>query len=210
MKNMLGRKIGMTQIFGENGELIPVSVVEAGPLVVVQKKTTEKDGYNAIQVGFFDMKEKKANKPLKGHFSKAEAGLKEILHEIKVEDPEEFQIGQEIKVDIFEAGDKIDIIGISKGKGTQGVIKRHGFSKGRETHGSRFHRSPGGMSASAYPGKVFKGHRMAGRMGNERVTVQNLEVVKTDVEKNLILIKGAIPGPKKGFVTIKQTTKRTK
>ncbi|MGO1469593.1 MAG: 50S ribosomal protein L3 [Tissierella sp.] len=210
MKNMLGRKIGMTQIFGESGELIPVSVVEAGPLVVVQKKTIEKDGYNAIQVGFFDMKENKANKPLKGHFGKAEAGLKEMLHEIKVEDPEEFEIGQEIKVDIFEAGDKIDIIGTSKGKGTQGVIKRHGFSKGRETHGSRFRRSPGGMSASAYPGRVFKGHRMAGKMGNKRVTVQNLEVVKTDAEKNLILIKGAIPGPRKGFVTIKQTTKRTK
>ena len=208
MKNIIGRKIGMTQIFGENGEFIPVSVVKAGPLVVVQKKTIEKDGYNAIQVGFDDMKEKKANKPLKGHFDKAEAGLKEVLQEVRVEDPEVFEIGQEIKVDIFEAGDKIDIVGISKGKGTQGVIKRHGFSMGRATHGSRFHRAPGGMGAASDPGKVWKGHRMAGRMGNERVTVQNLEVVKTDVENNLILIKGAIPGPKKGFVTIKQTTKR--
>ena len=200
----------MTQIFGENGELIPVSVVEAGPLVVIQKKTMEKDGYNAIQVGFDDMKEKKANKPLKGHFDKAETALKEILHEVKVEDPEEFEIGQEIKVDIFEAGDMIDVIGTSKGKGTQGVIKRHNFATGHQTHGSRFHRSPGGMGAASDPGKVWKGHRMAGRMGNERVTVQNLEVVKTDAEKNLILIKGAIPGPKKGFVTIKQTTKRAK
>ena len=208
MKNILGRKVGMTQIFGENGEFIPVSVVKAGPLVVIQKKTIEKDGYNAIQVGFDDMKEKKANKPLKGHFAKAEAGLKEVLQEIKVEDPEAFEIGQEIKVDIFEAGDKIDIVGTSKGKGTQGVVKRHGFSTGRKTHGSKFHRMPGGMGASASPGRVWKGHRMAGRMGNERVTVQNLEVVKVDVEKNLILIKGAIPGPKKGFVTIKQTSKR--
>ncbi len=208
MKNILGKKIGMTQVFGENGELIPVSVVEAGPLVIVQKKTIEKDGYNAIQVGFLDMKEKKANKPLKGHFGKAEVALKEKLREIKVENPEEFEIGQEIKVDIFEVGDKIDITGTSKGKGTQGVIKRHGFARGRETHGSRFHRAPGGMGASAYPGKVFKGHRMAGRMGNEKVTVQNLEIIKLDVENNLILIKGAIPGPKKGFVTIKQTTKR--
>lgn len=210
MKNILGRKIGMTQIFGENGELIPVSVVEAGPLVVVQKKTIEKDGYNAIQVGFCDMKEKKANKPLKGHFGKAEAGLKEVLQEIRVEDPEEFQLGQEIKADIFEAGDKIDIIGTSKGKGTQGVVKRHGFATGHQTHGSKFHRMPGGMGASAYPGKVWKGHRMAGRMGNERVTVQNLEVVRVDADKNLILIKGAIPGPKKGFVTIQQTTRRIK
>lgn len=210
MKNILGKKVGMTQVFGEDGELIPVSVVEAGPLVVVQKKTEEKDGYNAIQVGFSDMKEKKANKPLKGHFDKAEVELKEKLHEVRVEDPEEFEIGQEIKVDIFEVGDKIDIVGTSKGKGTQGVIKRHGFSRGNETHGSRFHRSPGGMGAAADPGKVFKGHRMAGRMGNERVTVQNLEVVRVDADKNLILIKGAIPGPKKGIVNIKETTKRVK
>lgn len=210
MKNIIGRKVGMTQIFGENGELIPVSVVSAGPLVVIQKKTIEKDGYNAIQVGFEDMKEKKANKPVKGHFAKAESGLKELLREFRVEDPEAYEIGQELKADIFEAGDKIDIIGTSKGKGTQGVVKRHGFSTGRKTHGSRFHRAPGGMGAAAYPGKVWKGHRMAGRMGNERVTVQNLEVVKVDVDNNLILIKGAIPGPKKGFVTIKQTTKRVK
>ncbi len=155
------------------------------------------------------MKEKKANKPLKGHFAKAETTLKELLQEIKVEDPEAFEIGQEIKVDIFEVGDKIDIIGTSKGKGTQGVVKRHGFATGHQTHGSRFHRAPGGMGAATSPGKVWKGHRMAGRMGNERVTVQNLEIVKVDAEKNLILIKGAIPGPKKGFVTIKPTTKRS-
>lgn len=206
MKNILGRKVGMTQIFTENGALIPVTVVEAGPLTVVQKKTVEKDGYNAIQVGFEQMKEHKVNKPSKGHFDKAELDYKRILREFRVDNPEEFEIGQEITVEIFEEGDKIDVTGTSKGKGTEGVIKRHGFSRGRETHGSRFHRSPGGMSASASPGRVFKGKRMGGRMGNERVTVQNLEVVKVDTDKNLLLIKGAIPGAKKGFVSIKATT----
>ena len=207
MKNILGRKIGMTQIFRENGEVVPVTVVEAGPLYVVQKKTVEKDGYNAIQVGFENVKEKKINRPTKGHFDKGNVEYKKYLREFRVENPEEFQIGQEIKVNVFAEGDKVDVIGISKGKGTQGVIKRHGFARGRETHGSKFHRMPGGMGASAYPGKVFKGHRMGGRMGNERVTVQNLEVVRVDVDKNLILIRGAIPGAKKGLVTIKETTK---
>nr|WP_249324447.1 50S ribosomal protein L3 [Wansuia hejianensis] len=206
MKNILGRKIGMTQIFQEDGSIVPVTVVEAGPLVVVQKKTVEKDGYNAIQVGYGEVKENKLNKPMKGHFDKGSVEYSKHLREFKVEDPEAFQIGQEIKVDVFEIGDKVDVIGTSKGKGTQGVIKRHGFSRGRETHGSKFHRAPGGMSASAYPGRVFKGKRMAGRMGNERVTIQNLEIVRVDVDKNLILIKGAIPGPKKGLVTIKSTT----
>ncbi len=207
MKNMLGRKIGMTQVFGENGNVIPVTVVEAGPLYVIQKKTVEKDGYNAIQVGFESLEERKINKPLKGHFDKSEVSYKRYLREFRVENPDDFEIGQEITVEVFAQGDKVDVVGVSKGKGTQGVIKRHGFSRGRETHGSRFHRSPGGMSASAYPGKVFKGHRMAGRMGNERVTVQNLEVVRVDADKNLLLIKGAIPGPKKGLITIKETTK---
>lgn len=196
----------MTQIFGENGAVTPVTVVEAGPLVVVQKKTVERDGYNAIQVGFEEIKENKVNSPMKGHFNKSEVEYKKVLREIPVENPDEFELGQEIKVDIFEAGDKVDVIGTSKGKGTEGVIKRHGFSRGRETHGSKFHRSPGGMSASAYPGKVFKGHRMGGRMGNERVTIQNLEIVRVDLERNLLLIKGAIPGPKKGLITIKPTT----
>lgn len=197
----------MTQIFGENGSLTGVTVVQAGPMVVVQKKTIEKDGYNAVQVGFGDIKEKKVNKPSKGHFEKAEVEAKKYLQEFRVENPDDFQIGQEINVSVFEAGDKIDITGTSKGKGTAGVIKRHNFSRGRETHGSKFHRMPGGMSAGTYPGRVFKGHRMAGRMGNERVTVQNLEIVRVDVENNLLLIKGAVPGPKKGLVTIKKTTK---
>ncbi|MBU5425651.1 50S ribosomal protein L3 [Tissierella pigra] len=208
MKNMIGKKIGMTQIFKEDGSIVPVTVIEAGPLVVVQKKTVENDGYNAIQVGFQNIKEQRMNKPAKGHFDKGNLEYKKYLREFRVENPDEFEIGQEIKADVFEAGDLIDITGTSKGKGTQGVIKRHGFGRGRESHGSKFHRAPGGMSAGTYPGRVFKGHRMAGRMGNERVTVQNLEIVRVDAEKNLILIKGAVPGPKKGLVTIKETVKK--
>lgn len=207
MKNILGKKIGMTQIFTEDGSVVPVTVVEAGPLVVVQKKTVEKDGYNAIQVGFGEIKAHRMNKPAKGHFDKANLEYKKFLREIKVENPDEFQIGQVILADIFAAGDMVDVSGTSKGKGTQGVIKRHGFGRGRETHGSKFHRMPGGLSAGTYPGRVFKGHRMMGRMGNERVTVQNLEIVRVDAEKNLILIRGGIPGPKKGLVEIKATVK---
>ncbi len=208
MKNMMGKKIGMTQIFKEDGTLVPVTVIEAGPLFVVQKKTVEKDGYNAIQVGFGDVKEKRMTKPAKGHFDKANVAYRKFLREFKVENPDEFEIGQEIKADVFSEGDMVDVTGTSKGKGTAGVIKRHGFGRGRETHGSKFHRMPGGMSAGTYPGRVFKGHRMMGRMGNERVTVQNLEVVRVDAEKNLILVKGAVPGPRKGLVSIKATVKK--
>ena len=204
---MLGRKVGMTQIFKEDGSVVPVTVIQAGPLYVVQKKTVEKDGYNAIQIGFESIKENRINKPAKGHFDKSEVEYKKYLREFRVGNPDEFQIGQEIKVDVFEEGDMVDVIGTSKGKGTQGVIKRHGFARGRETHGSKFHRAPGGLSAGTYPGRVFKGHKMGGRMGNERVTVQNLEIVRVDAEKNLILVKGGVPGPKKGIVTIKATTK---
>jgi large subunit ribosomal protein L3 len=207
MKNMIGKKVGMTQIFKEDGQVIPVTVVEAGPLIVVQKKTIESDGYDAIQVGFQEIKERRANKPAKGHFDKADLEYKKYLREFKVSNPDDYEIGQEIKADAFAEGDMIDVTGTSKGKGTQGVIKRHGFGRGRETHGSKFHRAPGGMSAGTYPGRVFKGHKMAGRMGNERVTVQNLEVVRVDADKNLLLIKGAIPGPKKGLVIIKETVK---
>lgn len=208
MKNMIGRKVGMTQIFKEDGSVVPVTVIEAGPLVVVQKKTVETDGYNAIQVGFQNIKEQRINKPTKGHFDKGNVAYKKYLKEFRVESPDAYEIGQEIKADVFAEGDLIDVTGTSKGKGTQGVIKRHGFGRGRESHGSKFHRMPGGLSAGTYPGRVFKGHRMMGRMGNERVTVQNLEVVKVDAEKNLILIKGAVPGPKKGIVTIKETVKK--
>jgi len=207
MKSILGKKVGMTQIFAEDGNIVPVTVVEAGPLVVVQKKTVEKDGYNAIQVGFAQVKAQRINKPAKGHFDKANLEYKKFLREIRVENPDDFQVGQEIKADIFAVGEMVDVTGTSKGKGTQGVIKRHGFGRGRETHGSKFHRMPGGLSAGTYPGRVFKGHRMMGRMGNETVTVQNLEIIRVDAEKNLILIKGAIPGPKKGLVTIKATVK---
>lgn len=207
MKNMLGRKVGMTQIFKENGEVVPVTVIEAGPLFVVQKKTVEKDGYNAVQVGFGEVKERRVTKPLKGHYEKANVAYRKFLREFRVENPDEYEIGQELKADVFAEGDMVDVTGTSKGKGTAGVIKRHNFSRGRETHGSKHHRMPGGMSAGTYPGRVFKGHRMGGRMGNERVTVQNLEIVRVDADKNLILIKGAIPGPKKGLVTIKATTK---
>lgn len=208
MKNMLGRKVGMTQIFKEDGEVVPVTVIEAGPLFVVQKKTVEKDGYNAIQVGFGEVKERRLTKPLKGHFEKANVAYRKFLREFHVENPDEFEIGQEIKADVFAEGDMVDVTGTSKGKGTAGVIKRHNFARGRETHGSKHHRMPGGMSAGTYPGRVFKGHRMMGRMGNERVTVQNLEVVRIDAEKNLILVKGAVPGPKKGLITIKETVKK--
>ena len=208
MKNMLGKKVGMTQIFKQDGTLVPVTVIEAGPLFVVQKKTVEKDGYNAIQVGYGDVKEKRMTKPAKGHFDKANVAYRKFLREFTVENPDEFEIGQEIKVDVFSEGDMIDVTGTSKGKGTAGVIKRHGFGRGRETHGSKFHRMPGGMSAGTYPGRVFKGHRMMGRMGNERVTVQYLEVVRVDAEKNLILVKGAVPGPRKGLVSIKATVKK--
>ncbi len=210
MKNILGRKIGMTQIFQENGAVVPVTVIEAGPIVVIQKKTVETDGYNAIQVGFAEVEEKKlkkVNKPTKGHFEKSEVKVHKFVKEYRVDNVDEFEIGQEIKIDTFAEGDMVDVTGVSKGKGTAGVIKRHGFSRGRETHGSKFHRAPGGMSAATYPGRVLKGHRMAGRMGNEKVTIQNLEVVRVDADRNLLLVKGAVPGPKKGIVSIKETVK---
>lgn len=210
MKNMIGKKIGMTQIFTEDGTVIPVTVIEAGPVKVLQKKTVEKDGYNAIQVGFQNTKEHRVNKPLKGHFDKAGVEYKKHLKEFIVEDPNEFEIGQELKVNVFEAGDKVDVVGISKGKGTQGPIKRYGLAKGRTTHGSKIHRAPGAMSAAASPGRVLKGKKLAGRMGHERVTVQNLEVVKVDEERNLILVKGAVPGARGGILEIKESVKVAK
>ena len=203
MKAIIGKKVGMTQIFVEDGSLVPVTVIESQGMVVVQKKTVDKDGYNAIQVGFGDIKAKNVNKPKAGHFEKAEVEATRILREFKVEDPDAYEVGQVITVEAFAAGDKIDVVGTSKGKGTAGVIKRHGHSRGPETHGSKSHRVTGSLGSSAYPGRVVKGMKSAGRMGNERVTIQNLEVVKVDAEKNILLIKGAVPGPKKGFVTVK-------
>ena len=209
MKGILGKKLGMTQIFTEEGIVVPVTVVEAGPNVVTQVKTVEKDGYNAIQVGFEDAKEKSLNKPQKGHLAAANV-LKKHLKEFRVDAVEEFTVGQEIKADLFAAGEKIDVTGTSKGKGFQGPIKRHGQSRGPESHGSRYHRRPGSMGACSFPGRVFKNKKLAGHMGSVKVTVQNLEVVRVDADKNLILVKGAIPGPKGSIVTIKEAGKSSK
>ena len=208
MNGILAKKIGMTQVFEESGNLVPVTVLQAGPMVVVQKKTVETDGYNAIVVGFGEINEKNVNKPRKGQFKKANASYKRYLREFKVEDVEKYNLGDEITVEIMDGVEFVDVIGTSKGKGTQGVIKRHGFGRGRESHGSKFHRMPGGMGAATWPGKVFKGHRMMGRMVNERVTVQNLKVVRVDKENGIILIKGAVPGPKKGLITVRKAIKK--
>lgn len=210
MKNILGKKIGMTQVFTEEGLLVPVTVVEAGPMVVTQLKTKATDGYEAIQVGYMDKKEKKLTRALKGHFDKVEVGYKKVLREYRVEDASAFEPGQEIKVDVFEKDERVDVTGTSKGKGTQGAIKRWNFSRGPEKHGSKLHRTQGARAAGTYPGRVFKGTKQMGKMGNERVTVQNLTVVSVDPEKNLILIRGAIPGPKGSLVSIKESVKKTK
>ncbi|MCC3870209.1 50S ribosomal protein L3 [Terrisporobacter mayombei] len=209
MKGILGKKIGMTQVFAEAGEVIPVTVVEAGPVVVTQVKTIENDGYNAVQVGFVDTKEKSLNKPQKGHLAAANT-LKKHLKEFRVESVDAYTVGQEIKADVFATGEMIDVTGISKGKGFQGPIKRHGQSRGPESHGSRYHRRPGSMGACSYPGRVFKNKKLAGHMGSVKVTVQNLEVVRVDAEKNFILVKGAIPGAKGSVVTIKEAVKASK
>ena len=202
MKGILGKKIGMTQVFTADGVVVPVTVVEAGPVVVTQIKTMENDGYQAVQIGFDDVKEKAINKPKKGHLAKAGV-LKRNLKEFRVDSLEGYEVGQELKADVFAEGDKIDVSGISKGKGFQGPIKRHGQSRGPESHGSRYHRRPGSMGACSYPGRVFKNKKLAGHMGSVKVTVKNLEVVKVDAEKNLLLIKGAIPGAKGSVVTVK-------
>lgn len=210
MIGIIGRKIGMTQIFDEAGSVVPVTVVEAGPMFVTQIKTVETDGYNAIQVAFEDLKENRANKPVKGHFAKAGVSLKKYVREFRVEDTSEFTVGQEIKADILEAGILVDVQGNSKGKGTAGTIKRWNQSRGPETHGSKFHRAGGSLGAASYPARVIKGMHMAGRMGNETSTVQNLELVKVDVEQNIILVKGAVPGPKGGIVTVRKAIKASK
>jgi len=205
-KGILGRKIGMTQVFAENGNLIPVTVVEAANNVVLQKKSVESDGYEAIQVGFEDKREKLANKPEKGHVAKANTNPKRFIREFRGVDLTGYEVGQEVKVDIFAAGDIVDVTGVSKGKGFQGSIKRHGQSRGPMAHGSRYHRRPGSMGPVA-PNRVFKGKALPGRMGGEQVTVQNLEIVKVDVERNLLLIKGNVPGPNKTLVKIKNAIK---
>lgn len=209
MQAILGRKIGMTQIFNEDGSVVPVTVVEAGPMKVTQIKTVESDGYNAIQVGFGKGKNK-VNKPTKGHFEKAGVEVMRHLVEFRVEDSSAYSLGQEIKADVFEVGMKVDVIGTSKGKGTQGPIKRWNQSRGPETHGSKHHRLKGSIGNASYPGRVIKGMHMAGRMGNERVTIQNLDVVRVDADNNLLLIKGAIPGPKGGLVRVQKAIKSSK
>ena len=209
-KAILATKVGMTQIFNEDGVLTPVTVLQAGPVVVTQVKTVENDGYSAVQVGFADKREKLVNKPLKGHFDKAGVSYKRYIREFKLEDAENYALGQEIKADIFVAGDKIDVTAISKGKGFQGAIKRHGQSRGPMAHGSKFHRHAGSNGSSSDPSRVFKGKKMPGQMGNKKVTVQNLEIVRVDAENNLLLVKVAVPGPKKAMVTIKETVKSGK
>ena len=206
-KGILATKVGMTQIFNEDGVLTPVTVLLAGPCVVTQVKTAENDGYKAVQVGFVDKRAKLVSKPLKGHFDKAGVSYKRYVREFKFENASEYSVKDEIKADIFATGDKIDVTAISKGKGFQGAIKRHGQSRGPMAHGSKFHRHAGSNGSCSDPSKVFKGKKMPGQMGNKRVTIQNLEIVKIDAENNLILVKGAVPGPKKSLVTIKETVK---
>ena len=206
-KGLIGKKIGMTQIFNEKGKVIPVTVIEAGPCVVSQVKTEETDGYNSIQLGFGAIKESKVNKPERGHFTKANIAPARYLREIRVDSIEDVKVGDELKADIFMAGDKIDIQGTSKGKGFQGVIKRHGQHRGPMGHGSMYHRRPGSMGSTSTPGRVFKGKKLPGHMGAETVTIQNLEVIKVDLDKNIILVKGSVPGAKGSILKIKSSVK---
>lgn len=209
-KAILATKVGMTQIFNDDGVLTPVTVLQAGPVVVTQVKTVENDGYSAVQVGFVDKREKLVYKPMRGQFDKAGVSYKRYVRELKLEGAESYEPGQEIKVDVFEAGDKIDASAISKGKGFQGAIRRHGLHRGPMAHGSKYHRHAGSNGACSDPSRVFKGKKMPGHMGHKKVTVQNLEIVRVDTENNLLLVKGAVPGPRKGLVTIKETVKSGK
>lgn len=207
-KAILAKKIGMTQIFNqETGEMIPVTVLEAGPCSVMQVKTVENDGYSAVKVGFGEIREKLVNKPDQGQFKKAGVPVKRTIREFRLENAESYEVASEIKADVFEVGDKVDVAGISKGKGYQGAIHRFGFSRGPMEHGSKYHRHAGSMGASSDPARVFKGKKLPGHMGNVHVTVQNLEVVRVDAERNLLLIKGAVPGPNEGLLIIRDTCK---
>lgn len=206
-KAILGKKVGMTQVFDSEGRALPVTVIEAGPNVVVQKKTVENDGYAAIQVGFEDAKEKRVTKPIKGHFAKAKVTFKKYLRELRLEDAENFEVGQEIKADVFTVGERVDISGVSKGKGYAGAIKRHNFHRGPMTHGSKYHRAAGSMGASSDPSRTFKGKKLPGHMGAANVTVQNMEVVMVDPERNVILVKGGVPGIRGSLVMIKDSVK---
>ena len=209
-KGIIGRKIGMTQIFDEKGNVVPVTVIEAGPCVVAQVKTTENDGYNAVQLGFGDVKDKHINKPEAGHFAKAKLANKKHLREFRLDSIEGIKVGDEVKADVFEAGEKIDVQGTSKGKGFQGVIKRHGQHRGPMGHGSMYHRRPGSMGSTSTPGRVFKGKKLPGHMGRVTITIQNLDVVRVDMDKNVILLKGSVPGAKGSILKIKSAVKATK
>ena len=206
-KGIIGKKIGMTQIFDEKGNVVPVTVIEATPNVVAQVKTVETDGYNSIQLGYGEVKDKHINKPEKGHFTKAGLAAKKHLREFRVEDVENYKVGDEVKADIFEAGEKIDVQGTTKGKGFQGVIKRHGQHRGPMGHGSMYHRRPGSMGSTSTPGRVFKGKKLPGHMGRVTVTIQNLDVVRVDMDKNVILVKGSVPGAKGAILKIKTSVK---
>lgn len=205
MDGIMGKKLGMTQIYNEDGTVLPVTVVEAGPCVVVQRRTADRDGYEAVQIGLVEGKPAKVSKPLAGHFAKSGVTPTRRLMELPIEPSEEVQPGDEIKVSIFAPDEYVDVIGTSKGKGFQGVVKRHGFGGGRATHGSMFHRAPGSIGQSAYPSRVFPGLRLPGHMGATRVTVKNLQVVKVDEERNLIYLKGAVPGAKNGYVALRRS-----
>ena len=207
MKTILGKKIGMTQIFAETGEVVPVTVIQAGPEVVTQIKTVESDGYNAVQVGYEDTLAHRVNKPLTGHFAKSGSPLKKYLAEFAIEEGENYELGQEITVADFEAGKKVDVTGTSKGKGTQGNIKRHGHHRGPMTHGSKHKRLAGALAGATYPSRVFKGNKSPGRMGRETVTVQNVELVKIDTDRNLLLVKGAVPGGRGSLVRVRYAVK---
>ena len=209
-KGIIGRKVGMTQIFDEKGNVSPVTVIEAGPCVVAQVKTVETDGYDALQLGFGEIKDKHINKPEAGHFAKAGLENKKHLREFRLESVEGVKVGDTVKADVFEAGEKVDVQGISKGKGFQGVIKRHGQHRGPMGHGSMYHRRPGSMGSTSTPGRVFKGKKLPGHMGRVTITIQNLDVVRVDMDKNVILLKGSVPGAKGSILKIKSAVKATK
>ena len=206
-KGLIGKKLGMTQIFDEQGKVIPVTVIEAGPCTVAQVKTVETDGYNAVQLGFGEVKESKINKPEKGHFAKSKLTAKKHLREFRLDSVENVKVGDELKADVFAAGEQLDIQGTSKGKGFQGVIKRHGQSRGPMGHGSMYHRRPGSMGPTSTPGRVFKGKKLPGHMGRQTVTIQNLEIVSVDLDKNVILVKGSVPGAKGAILKLKTSVK---
>ena len=206
-KGLIGKKLGMTQLFWDDGSVIPVTAIEAGPCVVIQKKVQGTDGYDAIQLGFDRVKEKAVTKPLKGHFKKADRGSFRILREFRLESIDGYDVGSELKVDIFQVGEYVDVVGTTRGRGFAGVVKRYGFKGGKATHGSMFHRAPGSIGASAWPSRVFKGKRLPGHMGNRRQTVQNLMVVGVRPEENVILVKGAVPSSTNGIVLIKDSIK---